>query len=139
MTFATRFSQPEELASAATLDRSPTHDPSLASRERTRKRARASESMAAPPSPAATARLPPPEAAESRLASLVYDMSQQVQAAMENMLKVINEADQSSAKIIEDIEKCRNSALERKKGLEEEKKQFQRAAYAVIDMLNVGN
>ncbi|KAF8017858.1 hypothetical protein BT93_H2919 [Corymbia citriodora subsp. variegata] len=48
-------------------------------------------------------------------------------------------ADQSSAGIIEDIEKCRNSALERKKGLEEEKKQFQRAAYAVIDMLNVGN
>ncbi|XP_030452572.1 uncharacterized protein LOC115674346 [Syzygium oleosum] len=95
--------------------------------------------MAAPPSPAATARLPPPEAAESRLASLVYDMSQQVQAAMENMLKMINEADQSSAGIIEDIEKCRNSALERKKGLEEEKKQFQRAAYAVIDMLNVGN
>ncbi|KAL3746702.1 hypothetical protein ACJRO7_015620 [Eucalyptus globulus] len=70
---------------------------------------------------------------------MAADMSQQVQAAMENMLKMINEADQSSAGIIEDIEKCRNSALERKKGLEEEKKQFQRAAYAVIDMLNVGN
>ncbi|XP_030543114.1 uncharacterized protein LOC115750092 [Rhodamnia argentea] len=94
--------------------------------------------MATSPSRTETAQLPPPEA-ESQLASLVYDMSQQAQAAMENMLKMINEADQSSAGIIKDIEKCRNSALERKKDLEEEKKQFQRAAYAVIDMLNVGN
>ncbi|KAF8034814.1 hypothetical protein BT93_C0976 [Corymbia citriodora subsp. variegata] len=96
--------------------------------------------MATSPSrPETAGRLPPPPEAESQLASLVYDMSQQVQAAMENMLKMINEADQSSAGIIEDIEKCRNTALERKKGLEEEKQQFQRAAYAVIDMLNVGN
>ncbi|CAJ1973777.1 unnamed protein product [Sphenostylis stenocarpa] len=38
--------------------------------------------------------------------------------------------------IEEDIEKCKGSALERKKALDEERDNFQKAAYAVLDMLN---
>ena len=49
---------------------------------------------------------------------------------------VHSEIDQSSAGIIEDLEKCKDSALERKKTLEEEKERFQKAAYSVLDMLN---
>ncbi|KAJ8543082.1 hypothetical protein K7X08_005605 [Anisodus acutangulus] len=39
--------------------------------------------------------VPIPEV-ESQFSSLVYELSQQVQGAMENMLKMINEIDQSS-------------------------------------------
>ncbi|KAE8721722.1 Potassium channel in 3 [Hibiscus syriacus] len=82
--------------------------------------------------------LPPPaaEEAESPLSSLIYDLSQHVQMAMENMLKMINEIDQNSSGILEDVEKCKDSALERKKSLEEEKERFQKAAFTVLDMLN---
>ncbi|MBA0756992.1 hypothetical protein Gotri_020120 [Gossypium trilobum] len=37
---------------------------------------------------------------------------------------------------MEEVEKCKESALERKKSLEEEKEKFQKAAYTVLDMLN---
>ncbi|KAI3822049.1 hypothetical protein L1987_09630 [Smallanthus sonchifolius] len=73
---------------------------------------------------------------QSPLSSVIYELSQQVQAGMENMLKMISEIDQSSSGIIEDIEKCKDSALERKRTLEEEKERFQKAAYSVLDMLN---
>ncbi|KAJ4708001.1 Polyamine-modulated factor 1-binding protein [Melia azedarach] len=79
---------------------------------------------------------PPSSEAESQLSSLVYDMSQQVQMAMTNLLKMITEIDQNSLGIMEEIQKCKNSALERKKSLEEEKEQCQKAAFAVLDMLN---
>ncbi|XVF35503.1 hypothetical protein REPUB_Repub18cG0151400 [Reevesia pubescens] len=96
--------------------------------------------MASSPSQADTQSLLPPAAeAESHLSSLVYDMSQHVQMAMENMLKMINEIDQNSSGIMEEIEKCKDSALERKKGLEEERERFQKAAYTVLDMLNNGD
>nr|XP_043613452.1 uncharacterized protein LOC122585381 [Erigeron canadensis] len=74
--------------------------------------------------------------AHSSLSSVIYDLSQQVQAGMENMLKMITEIDHSSGGIIEDIEKCRESALERKRNLEDDKERFQKAAYSVLDMLN---
>ncbi|XP_041021106.1 uncharacterized protein LOC121262621 [Juglans microcarpa x Juglans regia] len=79
--------------------------------------------------------LPAPEA-DSQLCSLVYDTLQEFQGAMENMLKMINEIDQNSAGIMEEMEKCKDSALERKRTLEEEKERFQKAAYTVLDMFN---
>ncbi|KAF3971549.1 hypothetical protein ACB098_10G120400 [Castanea mollissima] len=91
--------------------------------------------MAASPSHSDVQLLPTPEP-ESQLSSLVYDLSQQLQGAMENMLKMINEVDQNSAGIMEEIEKCKDSALERKRILEEEKQQFQKAAYTVLGMLD---
>ncbi|KAK3027033.1 hypothetical protein RJ639_041188 [Escallonia herrerae] len=74
--------------------------------------------------------------AESQLSSLIFDLSQRVQAAMENMLKMTNEIDQNSAGITEEIEKCKESGLERKRTIEEEKERFQKAAFTVLDMLN---
>ncbi|KAK8660749.1 hypothetical protein V6N13_051660 [Hibiscus sabdariffa] len=95
--------------------------------------------MATSPSQQADAQsLPPraPEEAESVLSSLVYDLSQQVHTAMENMLKMINEIDQNSLGVTEEVKKCKDSALERQKSLEDEKEQFQKAAYTVLEMLN---
>lgn len=37
---------------------------------------------------------------------------------------------------MEDIEKSKDSAAEKKRCLEEEKERFQRAAYAALNMLN---
>lgn len=51
---------------------------------------------------------------------------------------VCSEIDQNAVGILEDIEKCKGSALDRKGVLEEEKQQFQQAAYTVLDMLNNG-
>ncbi|GAA0138322.1 hypothetical protein LIER_00088 [Lithospermum erythrorhizon] len=73
---------------------------------------------------------------ESLLSTVIFDLSQQVQVAMENMLKMINEIDRTSAEISEDMEKCNDSILGRKKNLEEEKEHFQKAAFAVLDMFN---
>lgn len=47
-----------------------------------------------------------------------------------------SEVDQSSTEVTEDMEKCKESALERSKTLEEQKEHFQRAAYAILNMLN---
>ncbi|XP_038898230.1 uncharacterized protein LOC120085955 isoform X2 [Benincasa hispida] len=81
--------------------------------------------------------IPLPES-ESQLSALIFDISQQAQGAMESMLRMISEIDQNAVGIVEDIEKCRGSALDRKGVLEEEKQQFQQAAYTVLDMLNNG-
>lgn len=40
---------------------------------------------------------------------------------------------------MEEIEKCKDSAIDRKKALEEEKERFQKAAYTVLDLLNNGD
>ena len=50
-----------------------------------------------------------------------------------------SEVDQSSAEVTEEIEKCKDSTLEKKKILEEEKEHFEKAAYTVLDMLNNGD
>ena len=47
-----------------------------------------------------------------------------------------SEINQNSVMIEEEIEKCKGSALDRKRALDEEKDHFQKAAYAVLDMLN---
>ncbi|AED93466.1 hypothetical protein AtNW77_Chr5g0110311 [Arabidopsis thaliana] len=78
----------------------------------------------------------PGQQADSDLTSLVFEMSQQVQMGMENMLKMVYEIDQNSVGIKEEIEKSKDFAMEKKRILEEEKDQFQKAAYTILDMLS---
>ncbi|KAH1124634.1 hypothetical protein AAZX31_06G071500 [Glycine max] len=80
--------------------------------------------------------IPPEAEPESHLSSLIYEISNEVQGIMENMFKTVTEINQSSAVVEEEIEKCKGSALERKRALDEEKDNFQKAAYAVLDMLS---
>ncbi|XP_043702015.1 uncharacterized protein LOC122652368 [Telopea speciosissima] len=86
-------------------------------------------------SPSETPALPPTES-DSQFSNLICDVSQQVQAAMANMLKMTQEIDHSSSGILEEIEYCKVSAMEKRKVLEEEKESFQKAAYTVLEMLN---
>lgn len=48
-----------------------------------------------------------------------------------------SEIDVQSAEVTEEMERCKEYALERRKAIEEEKECFQKAAYAVLDVLNV--
>ncbi|KAJ4957481.1 hypothetical protein NE237_024592 [Protea cynaroides] len=65
-------------------------------------------------SPSEISALPPSES-DSQLSNLICDVSQQLQAAMGNILKMIQEVDQTSSGIVEEIEKCKESAMEKKK------------------------
>lgn len=47
-----------------------------------------------------------------------------------------SEIEQTSAEIVEEIEKCKESVLVRSKVLEEEKENLQRAALAVLQIFN---
>lgn len=49
---------------------------------------------------------------------------------------VYSEIDQSSGGIAEEIEKSKESALQRKIQLEEKRDSFQKTTYAIFDMLN---
>ncbi|ONK66426.1 uncharacterized protein A4U43_C06F7880 [Asparagus officinalis] len=73
--------------------------------------------------------------ADSHLSALLYDVSQEVQVALENMLKMTSEINQSAGEISREIEKCRQSESAKNKILEEEKERFQKAAIAVLQML----
>jgi len=53
-----------------------------------------------------------------------------------DLFLLCSEINHSSAVIEEEIEKCKGSALERKRALNEDRDNFQKAAYAVLDMLN---
>ncbi|XP_008793456.1 uncharacterized protein LOC103709741 [Phoenix dactylifera] len=77
--------------------------------------------------------------AESQISSLLCDVSQQLQIAIQNMLKMTSEIDETSAEIMEEIEKSKESAGVKNKILEEEKERFQKAAIAVLEMLNGSN
>ncbi|XP_023524409.1 uncharacterized protein LOC111788313 [Cucurbita pepo subsp. pepo] len=72
---------------------------------------------------------------ESQLSVLVYDISQQAQGAMENMLRMISEIDRT---LLEYLKTWKSAGVLLSRVLEEEKQQFQQAAYTVLDMLNNG-
>ncbi|KAG7037542.1 hypothetical protein SDJN02_01170, partial [Cucurbita argyrosperma subsp. argyrosperma] len=52
--------------------------------------------------------------------------------------ELLPESESQLSVLVYDMEKCRRSALDRKGVLEEEKQQFQQAAYTVLDLLNNG-
>ncbi|XP_054788234.1 uncharacterized protein LOC129294121 [Prosopis cineraria] len=72
---------------------------------------------------------------ENQLSAFITNIPNEVQLMVENMLKKINEIKEHSDAIKEEIEKCKDSALQRKRTLDEDKDQFQKVASAVLDML----
>ncbi|KAL4318556.1 hypothetical protein GQ457_18G002670 [Hibiscus cannabinus] len=92
--------------------------------------------MATSPSQQADAQsLPPraPEEAESVLSSLVYATRAESQFCLSEKL---NFREFITHRFFVAVKKCKDSALERQKSLEDEKEQFQKAAYTVLEMLN---
>ncbi|URD91309.1 hypothetical protein MUK42_27619 [Musa troglodytarum] len=90
------------------------------------------KAIAASPSSSSSPReaLANPEA-ESQISAILYDTWQQVQEAMQSMLKMT-----SSAEIKEEIEKCKESVEVRSKALEEAKEHLQKTAIAVLQIFN---
>ncbi|XP_074569386.1 uncharacterized protein LOC141826028 [Curcuma longa] len=78
----------------------------------------------------------PPAEIQSQISSLICETWQQVQDAMESVVKMTSEIEQTSAEIAEEIEKCKESVEVRSKVLEEEKESLQRAALAVLQIFN---
>ncbi|URD91306.1 hypothetical protein MUK42_27619 [Musa troglodytarum] len=95
------------------------------------------KAIAASPSSSSSPReaLANPEA-ESQISAILYDTWQQVQEAMQSMLKMTSEIEQSSAEIKEEIEKCKESVEVRSKALEEAKEHLQKTAIAVLQIFN---
>ncbi|KAJ8464846.1 hypothetical protein OPV22_027398 [Ensete ventricosum] len=91
----------------------------------------ASPSSSSPPREA----LANPEA-ESQISAILFDTWQQVQEAMQSMLKMTSEIEQSSAEIKEEIEKCKERVEVRSKALEEAKEHMQKTAIAVLQIFN---
>ena len=52
------------------------------------------------------------------------------------LILIFSEIDENSGQITAEIEKSKESALEKKRGLDETKEQVEKAAYAVLQMLN---
>ncbi|XP_047314359.1 uncharacterized protein LOC124918199 [Impatiens glandulifera] len=73
---------------------------------------------------------------ESQLSSLLVELSQQVQEGMSAMVKMINDVDDNSNGVMEDIQRCKDNALEKKKILEDKKDNLLKAAFTVMDMIN---
>ncbi|KAK8962416.1 hypothetical protein KSP40_PGU021238 [Platanthera guangdongensis] len=76
-----------------------------------------------------------PSEMESPISSLLVDISQQVQDTIQNMLKMSSEIAGSCVDIVEEIDKCKESAAAKSNILEEEKERFQKAAMDVLQML----
>lgn len=55
----------------------------------------------------------------------------------EDSPRLHREIDRNSAEILEDIKKSKDSALQRKKSLEDEEEHFRKAAFAALNMLNI--
>ncbi|KAM0933436.1 hypothetical protein DsansV1_C35g0228941 [Dioscorea sansibarensis] len=55
---------------------------------------------------------------------------------MHSMLKMASEISESTGEIMEEMEKCKEYVNVKNTMLEEEKDRFQKAAIAVIEMLN---
>ncbi|KAH7657350.1 Thioredoxin-like fold-containing protein [Dioscorea alata] len=73
---------------------------------------------------------------DPQLSALLYHVSQQVEIAMHSMLKMASEISESTGEIMEEMEKCKEFVSVKNTMLEEEKDKFQKAAIAVIEMLN---
>ncbi|GJM94785.1 hypothetical protein PR202_ga11464 [Eleusine coracana subsp. coracana] len=73
---------------------------------------------------------------DSKLSALLYDVSQQVQGALQNMLKMTNEIDRCNGEIEAEMERAREAVAEKGRALEDDRDRVQKAALAALDILS---
>nr|BAJ99525.1 predicted protein [Hordeum vulgare subsp. vulgare] len=78
------------------------------------------------------------EGGESNLSALLYDVSQQVQDSLQNMLKMTGEIEQCSDEIGTEIEQAKEGVADKYRVLDEEKERFQKVALAALNILSGG-
>ncbi|XP_062180892.1 uncharacterized protein LOC133885231 [Phragmites australis] len=75
---------------------------------------------------------------DSKLSVLLFDVSQQVQGALQNMLKMTSEIEQCGGEIEAEIERAREGVAEKCRALDDDRERFQKAALAALDILSGG-
>ncbi|KAM0893137.1 hypothetical protein ACQ4PT_025310 [Festuca glaucescens] len=78
------------------------------------------------------------EVSESQISALLFDMSNQVQDSLQNMLKMTSEIEQCGGEIEAEIEQAKEGVADKCRVLEEEKERFQKVALAALNILSGG-
>ncbi|CAL4902656.1 unnamed protein product [Urochloa decumbens] len=75
---------------------------------------------------------------ESKISALLFDVSQQVQSGLQNMLKMSSEIQQCDSEIEAEVERARDAVAEKGRALDDERERVQKAALAALDILSGG-
>ncbi|CAL4910076.1 unnamed protein product [Urochloa decumbens] len=75
---------------------------------------------------------------ESKISALLFDVSQQVQSGLQNMLKMSSEIEQRDGEIEAEVERARDAVAEKGRALDDERERVQKAALAALDILSGG-
>ncbi|CAN6336460.1 unnamed protein product, partial [Urochloa humidicola] len=75
---------------------------------------------------------------DSKLSALLFDVSQQVQSGLQNMLKMSSEIERCDGEIEAEVERAREAVVEKGRALDDERERVQKAALAALDILSGG-
>uniref|UniRef100_A0A0D9WDG6 Uncharacterized protein n=1 Tax=Leersia perrieri TaxID=77586 RepID=A0A0D9WDG6_9ORYZ len=75
---------------------------------------------------------------ESTITALLCDVSQQVQEALQGMLKMTSEIGQCGGEIEAEIERAKEAVAVKGRALDDDRDRFQKAALAVLNILGGG-
>ncbi|KAG8067358.1 hypothetical protein GUJ93_ZPchr0005g14270 [Zizania palustris] len=73
---------------------------------------------------------------ESRITALLFDVSQQVQEALQGMLKMTGEIEQCGGEIEAEIDRAKEAVADKGRALDDDRERFQKAALAALDILS---
>ncbi|OEL20261.1 hypothetical protein BAE44_0018719 [Dichanthelium oligosanthes] len=75
---------------------------------------------------------------DSKLSALLFDVSQQVQGGLQNMLKMSSEIERCDGEIEAEVERARDAVAEKGRALDDDRERVQKAALAALDILSGG-
>ncbi|WVZ96775.1 hypothetical protein U9M48_042374 [Paspalum notatum var. saurae] len=75
---------------------------------------------------------------DSKLSELLFDVSQQVQVGLQNMLKMSSEIARCDSEIEAEVERARDAVAEKSRALDVDRERVQKAALAALDILSGG-
>ncbi|KAG2616760.1 uncharacterized protein LOC120667358 [Panicum virgatum] len=75
---------------------------------------------------------------DSKLSAFLFDVSQQVQVGLQNMLKMSSEIERCDGEIEEEVGRARDAVAEKGRALDDERERVQKAALAALDILSGG-
>ncbi|KAL6838234.1 hypothetical protein ACP4OV_031950 [Aristida adscensionis] len=73
---------------------------------------------------------------DAQLSALLFEVSQQVQGALQSMLKMSGEIGRCGGEIEAELERAREGVAEKAQALDDDRDRFQKAALAALDILS---
>ncbi|XP_006655056.1 uncharacterized protein LOC102710126 [Oryza brachyantha] len=73
---------------------------------------------------------------ESSITALLFDVSQQVQEALQGMLKMTGEIEQCGGEIEAEIERAKEAVADKGRALDDDRDRFQKAALSALNILS---